>query len=685
MSKEMERLNRAFRHQDRVTPEAHAKASSLAAAMDAFDAENFSAEFQGSQDATRLKGQGGEMKPLSKWRRMMETINSKWAYSLAGSASIAVLAMVIVGPNIGDFIAPNDGFETPTENKTVNEPLVITENSDAVVANDKNGGGAQIATPQVVRPGVVVSPPALKRSREVVGSRPAGNSQGLSIQSESFVRVAPSVAPAPIDVTPPTYQDQGRDQFETVDDNPVKLVSEDPVSTFSVDVDTASYAFMRASLNNNVLPPKDAVRVEEFINYFDYAYEAPKDASEPFKANVSIMPTPWNEGTKLMSIGIKGYELERAEAPDANLVFLIDTSGSMNAANKLPLLRNSFKLLLSTLKPTDTISIVAYAGSAGTVLEPTKAADKNKILAALDNLRAGGSTAGGEGIRQAYNLAEATFKEKGVNRVILATDGDFNVGISNPEALKSFVERKRDTGVTLSVLGFGQGNYNDALMQKLAQNGNGNANYIDTLSEARKVLVEEAGSTLFTIAKDVKLQVEFNPAQVSEYRLIGYETRTLAREDFNNDKVDAGDIGAGHTVTALYEITPVGSDAALVDGLRYGNEEVASNTAADEYGFLKIRYKLPDSEVSSLKTRLITKSDEQANVQAASNDARFSASVAAFGQMLRGGQYTGSFTYGDVIALAQSGKGDDEFGYRAEFINLVRLAESAAALQPLKP
>jgi Ca-activated chloride channel family protein len=308
-------------------------------------------------------------------------------------------------------------------------------------------------------------------------------------------------------------------------------------------------------------------------------------------------------------------------------------------------------------------------------------------MAALDRLQAGGSTAGAEGIRQAYALAQSGFKEDGVNRVILATDGDFNVGISDPQALKGFVERKRDTGITLSVLGFGRGNYNDQLMQTLAQNGNGNANYIDTLSEARKVLVEEAGSTLFTIAKDVKLQVEFNPALVDEYRLIGYETRALAREDFNNDKVDAGDIGAGHTVTALYEITPAGSGAALVDGLRYGSEAVKPADPAagnqGEYAFLKIRYKLPGSDESTLITRPIRASDAVDSQELASDDTRFAASVAAFGQMLRGGQYTKDFTHDAVIALAQSAKGEDPFGYRAEFINLVRLAQLASELEPL--
>lgn len=478
------------------------------------------------------------------------------------------------------------------------------------------------------------------------------------------------------------YREQGRDKFSDITPNPLKVVAEDPVSTFSIDVDTASYAFVRNALNNGVLPQKDAVRVEEMINYFDYGYEAPENRSEPFKANVSVMPTPWNTNTKLLRIGIKGFELPKTEAPKANLVFLIDTSGSMNAPDKLPLLRNSFKLLLSSLKPDDTVAIVTYAGSAGTVLEPTRVADRNKILSALERLNAGGSTAGAEGIRQAYQLAERQIDSAGVNRVILATDGDFNVGISDTGELKSFIERKRESGVTLSVLGFGRGNYNDELMQALAQNGNGNAAYIDTLSEARKVLVEEAGSTLFTIAKDVKLQLEFNPATVSEYRLIGYETRLLNREDFNNDKVDAGDIGAGHTVTALYEITPAGADGRLVDDLRYQSETAKPAAGStEEYAFMKIRYKLPDSNTSTLITAPVTRGSEAASVVQASRDDRFAASVAAFGQVLSGGRYTGSFTYDDVVSLAQSAKGEDRFGYRAEFINLVRLAKSAAALE----
>ena len=482
----------------------------------------------------------------------------------------------------------------------------------------------------------------------------------------------------------PGYQDQGRDNFEELEPNPVKVTAEEPVSTFSIDVDTASYSFMRSELMRGVLPQKDAVRVEEMINYFPYAYQGPQSRETPFHANVQVIATPWNAGTRLMRIGIKGYALSEAEKPHSNLVFLIDSSGSMNSPDKLPLLVNSFRLLLDSLDPDDTVAIVTYAGSAGTVLEPTKVAEAGKILASLERLHAGGSTAGAEGIRQAYRLAEQSYDPEGVNRVILATDGDFNVGITDMDELQGFIERKRETGVLLSVLGFGHGNLNDALMQTLAQNGNGQAAYIDTLSEARKALVEEAGSTLFPIAKDVKIQIEFNPAMVAEYRLIGYETRLLAREDFNNDAIDAGEIGSGHTVTALYEITPVGSDGRLVDDLRY-QPTATQEVNPQEFGFLKIRYKAPGGDVSKLiETPVTREAVVDANIDRAA-ETRFAAAVAGFGQLLRGGRHLGAFSYDDVVALANSAKGNDPFGYRAEFVNLVRLAKSSAALEPLKP
>ena len=484
---------------------------------------------------------------------------------------------------------------------------------------------------------------------------------------------------------PGLYHDRepGRDRFTGFDPNPVQVVAEEPVSTFSIDVDTAAYGFMRASLNRGMLPERDAVRIEELINYFPYDYPAPDSRDRPFAVHVSLMPTPWNEATRLMHIGVKGYAPDRGAAPRANLVFLIDVSGSMDEPDKLPLLIASFKLLLDRLAPEDRVAIVTYAGAVGVALEPTRAAEKTRILAALERLEAGGSTAGGEGIRQAYLLAERHFVEGGVNRVILATDGDFNVGIVDPAALEDYVARKRAGGVYLSVLGFGMGNYDDALMQRLAQNGNGNAAYIDGLPEARKVLVEEAASTLFPIAEDVKIQVEFNPAAVSEYRLIGYETRLLAREDFGNDKVDAGEIGAGHAVTAIYEVTPAGSGAERVAPLRYrradADDAAADADAADEIAFLRIRYKLPGAGTGNSIERPQTAADAFESVDAAPQEARFAAAVAAFGQLLRGGRYTGSYGYDDVIALAQGARGADPFGYRAEFVALVRLARAQPA------
>ena len=491
------------------------------------------------------------------------------------------------------------------------------------------------------------------------------------------------------------YQDVGRDQFEDFDENPVFLTTEAPVSTFSIDVDTSSYSFMRRQLNRGVLPQKNAVRLEEMINYFDYDYPLPETKEAPFKPSVAVVPSPWANGKKLVHIGIKGYDIAPDEKPRSNLVFLLDVSGSMNNPDKLPLVKQSMGMLLEKLDENDTVSIAVYAGAAGTALEPTPASEKAKIMAALDNLRAGGSTAGAQGIKLAYQLAEANFQEDAVNRVILATDGDFNVGITDRNELKDFIERKRDTGIFLSVLGFGQGNLNDHMMQQLAQNGNGVAAYIDSVAEARKVLVEEASSTLFPIAKDVKIQVEFNPDTVSEYRLIGYETRALNREDFNNDAVDAGDIGAGHAVTAIYEITPVGGPN-WVDELRYGDQAAAQKAEADaadkaesnEYAFLKIRYKLPDEDTSKLITTPITykddvmKSDEGAEYPDwLIRETGWAAAVAGFGQILKGGKFIQGFTYDDVIHLAQQNKGTDEFGYRSEFIQLVRAAKSAAAMQ----
>ena len=484
---------------------------------------------------------------------------------------------------------------------------------------------------------------------------------------------------------PDASEPVGRDQFANAPENAFKVARDAPVSTFSIDVDTASYAFVRAQLNRNVLPPAASVRTEELINYFPYAYEAPASASEPFRANVAVFPNPWAEGRKLIRIGVKGYALQQTNRPRANLVFLIDTSGSMEPPNRLPLVKQSLAMLLTQLQPDDRVAIVTYAGNAGTALEPTAVSEKAKILATIERLEAGGSTAGAEGIRQAYALAEQNFDANGVNRVILATDGDFNVGITNKDELKGFVERQREKGIFLSVLGVGVGNYNDALAQTLAQNGNGVAAYIDTINEARKVLVEEASSTLFPIGKDVKIQIEFNPATVAEYRLIGYETRLLNRDDFANDKVDAGDVGSGQTVTALYDIVPVGGPR-VVDDLRYGAQAPASGSPSPaEYAFVKIRYKLPRSDRSVLISTPVDRGSEHGRFEDAPLDARFATSVAAFGEILRGGKHTGQFGYDDVLRIASAARGDDPYGYRSEFLQLVRAAKTASAMQPLRP
>ena len=512
---------------------------------------------------------------------------------------------------------------------------------------------------QMIAPGTVAQP-------MTAGVQPM-------MEMESFA------APAEPMMAMPT--DPSGDEFSKFAESPVKIVKSEPVSTFSIDVDTAAYSYVRRALTDGWVPEPDAVRIEELVNYFSYDYPAATDAATPFKPTVSVYPTPWNGKTQIVQIGIKGYVPPVTEDKASNLTFLIDTSGSMDEPDKLPLLKRAFGLLVDQLGENDTVSIVAYAGSAGVVLEPTKGSDKTKILAALDNLAAGGSTAGAAGIELAYQLAEQHKVADGVNRVILATDGDFNVGIDDPEELKTYIKGKRESGVFLSVLGFGQGNLGDDTMQALAQNGNGNASYIDSFKEAQKVLVADAGGTLDTIAKDVKIQVEFNPAVVSEYRLIGYETRALNREDFNNDKVDAGDVGAGTTVTALYEITPVGSGAELNDPLRYETDAAAATpdaSAATEFGFLKLRYKEPNSDSSKLIEVSIGKDLAVASLDAASADDRWAVAVAAFGQKLKGSNY-GDMSWADIRKLAQGARGEDEAGYRAEFMGMI---DMAAVLRP---
>ncbi|MEQ8859533.1 MAG: VWA domain-containing protein [Pseudomonadales bacterium] len=469
---------------------------------------------------------------------------------------------------------------------------------------------------------------------------------------------------------------ENRENYRHVEDNPVRLTIADPVSTFSIDVDTAAYSNLRRLLNQGSLPPADAVRIEELINYFSYDYPAP-DNGEAFNVITEVGPAPWNSERQLLHIGIQGKRLAADALPPANLVFLIDVSGSMQSPDKLDLLKASLKLLTRQLDAEDRISIAVYAGSAGAVLEPTAGNRSAEIDAAIDRLSAGGSTNGGAGIHLAYAMARQAFMRDGINRVILATDGDFNVGTTDQHALEDLVERERASGVALTVLGFGSGNYNDALMQRLAQVGNGNAAYVDTMNEARKVLVDELASTLKIIAKDVKIQVEFNPAVVAEYRLLGYETRMLAREDFNNDQVDAGEIGAGHTVTALYELTLQDSADRRVDPLRYQDlRPQPGDRRSDELAFVRLRHKAPDADASSLIEMPIRTTDMQSDLRRTSDDFRFSAAVAGFGSLLRAGAQTGNFSYDDVSSLALGARGADPFGYRGEFLGLVRTAQA---------
>lgn len=635
-------LKQAF--SDLPEPDGNAKKRAINLAM---------AEFQTAQQA---RSAHSEKKPsffqgfLRRWRPIGDNNPNRnptmpIAHKKLIFSGIAASSLVIAGAFIfNQFLLSSNN---------VSDPQYLTENQVQQTLNRTMKQSADGVARQKTVPMMVASQPALSTADIMTGNA----------QAEEY-----------------------RDRFEHFSENSVKSATTDPVSTFSVDVDTAAYSFVRRSLNSGRLPPKDAVRVEEMINYFDYNYPQADSTSAPFSTQVAVVDSPWKPGNKLLHIGIQGYQIPATEQPASNLVFLLDVSGSMSGPDRLPLVQQSMELLLNNLKPTDTVAIVTYAGAAGQVLAPTPASDKQKILAAIKQLQAGGSTAGAEGIQLAYQLAEANFNAKAVNRIILATDGDFNVGPTGDMDLKTLVERKREQGIYLSVLGFGMGNYQDAMMQTLAQSGNGIAAYIDTLGEAQKVLVHEATSMLFPIAKDVKIQVEFNPATVAEYRLIGYETRALKQEDFNNDKVDAGDVGAGHTVTAIYEITPVG-EKTLLEPSRYQAAEHQSKTkqAQNEYAFLRIRYKLPDAKTSLLLEQPIGIDNTlsltgELQPGSLAQEVGFATAVAGMGQLLRASDFIGNYSYDQVIALAQKTKGPDHYGYRTEFIQLARKAKLAKEL-----
>jgi Ca-activated chloride channel family protein len=651
-------------------PDRAARARALAAAFAAYD-EKSSPAAQGSAGPVRLTSRAIEF-----WRGMMQ----KKMYATTALATLVALpiagyATLHLMRSESPFVAPQPkpvaNTEAPAQQSV--RQTVQSEPESAEVSRDALSGLPEAPPP---------APAPMAGGGTTRAVVPAMRSRIAPTGEASKMMAEPSIAVAPPPADMPTMQQEDRDRLEATDTNPVRSALETPVSTFSIDVDTASYSFVRRSLKEGFLPQADTVRVEEIVNYFPYDWPRPESRENPFATTVAVMPTPWNAETRLMHVAIKGYETLQAERPRANLVFLIDVSGSMDAADKLPLLKSAFRLLVGTLSAEDTVSIVTYAGDAGTVLEPTKASEREKILSAIDNLRPGGSTAGEAGIREAYRLAQESFVQGGVNRVMLATDGDFNVGQSSDEDLERLIEEKRRSGVFLSVFGFGRGNLNDQMMQTIAQNGNGTAAYIDTLAEAQKVLVDEASSTLFPIAKDVKIQVEFNPAAVAEYRLIGYETRALKREDFNNDRVDAGEIGSGHSVTAIYEITPKGSPAAVIDDLRYG-EAATQNPGgianADEYAFVKIRYKAPDGDVSKLIETPVTRANEVDSFDAASVDQRFSVAAAAFGQKLRDTDQTAGFSWDRIIEIATAARGADPYGYRSEFLSLVRLASALEA------
>lgn len=492
--------------------------------------------------------------------------------------------------------------------------------------------------------------------------------KNVLLDSSAPARVAPVSGPA------------NRERYGHSDDNPLKRVAEHPVSTFSIDVDTGAYANVRRMLMQGRLPPADAVRAEELVNYFGYQDAPPDNGAELFRVNLEMGPTPWNSRTRLLRVALKARDIDHQELAPANLVFLVDVSGSMRTPDKLPLLKRSLQLLTRQLDAADRVSIVVYAGASGVVLEPTPADQSVKIAQALEALQAGGSTNGAEGIELAYAKAREAFIEGGINRVILATDGDFNVGTVDHQALLDLVRLQRESGIGLTTLGFGSGNYNDRLMEQLADTGNGNHAYIDSLLEARKVLVEQLGGTLQTVASDVKIQVEFNPARVSEYRLIGYENRLLRREDFNNDRVDAGEIGAGHSVVALYEVALKGEGGERLEPLRYADKgREQAEPRGGELAYVRLRFKKPGEQASQVMAHPLYLAEAREHLRQTSDDFRFAAAVAAFAQRLRGGVYLEGFDYDQILALARDSRGADPLGHRGDFLRVAGLAQS---LQP---
>ncbi|MEE9388497.1 MAG: VWA domain-containing protein [Paracoccaceae bacterium] len=661
MTDELDRLKAAMGFAT-PGPSAESRAQNLELAQKNFET------LQGSRAATRPTSD----RPPIGWlisgvARMFKSLSSRGA--LTATTALVAFGLFIYFPQNRDLLSP---VLTPQSD---NKPIQTAPSTQPQTDDTGRERADDIALESQAPLMELADRQSPDIPSQVFESKEDKSAHLSRIQSQESDDFAGLTAPSPasvrtLEIESSDYAEPDAEAFANEPAASLKITTQDPVSTFSVDVDTAAYAVIRSSLMAGYLPPADAVRIEEMINYFPYDYAAPTADDAPFSQTVTVTGTPWNANTQLVHIALQGQMPAIETRPALNLVFLVDTSGSMQDANKLPLLKQSFKLMLGQLRPTDQVAIVTYAGSAGQVLEPTPASERATILMALENLASGGSTAGQAGLQQAYSVAQSMGTDGEVTRVILATDGDFNVGISNPDALQDFIADKRDTGTYLSVLGFGRGNLDDATMQALAQNGNGTAAYIDTLNEAQKVLVDQLSGALFPIAGDVKIQVEFNPATVAEYRLIGYETRALAREDFNNDRVDAGDIGAGHSVTALYEITPIGSQAVLNDPLRYGGKTTAIETS-DELGFLRLRYKNPGEANSHLLETPIINS-----LTSAGPDALFATAIAGFGQLLRGSDYLGHWSWGQAIDLANGALGDDPYGYRREAVSLMRLAQS---------
>ncbi|MBF9033711.1 DUF3520 domain-containing protein [Rhodobacterales bacterium HKCCE2091] len=726
---ELDALRRAMAAET-PAPDAAKKAETLALAMKNFE------DLQGSRDAARQNSDLPERRGLLKG--IFNMLTNRLAYGLTATTALVAVGFIAFSPMGQDLMRRPDTAPRPqaTEAPVVQPDAAQTVAEevapeaprgdlalDDATAVDADGQPARRPADSAPAQAVQAAPEPAPAEQAAPATRSldaevaaqvdealgAAEAQGeVQLSTDSLLAAPSPSAPgfrsgedaANLGVVAPRTLSEGRiagglantavvggsdgvgviatpperEEFATASDNPLRVVSEEPVSTFSIDVDTASWSYIRSAINRGQLPPRDAVRIEEMVNYFPYAYDAPEAGDEsPFRPTVSVFETPWNPDTQLIRIGLQGEMPAIADRPPLNLVFLIDTSGSMNSPEKLPLLVQSFQLMLSRLDPADEVAIVTYAGTAGVALEPTAAGDTRAISDALDRLVAGGSTNGVGGLEQAYRLADEMRGEGEISRVILATDGDFNVGISDPDALTDYIAEASEDGTYLSVLGFGRGNLQDDTMQALAQNGNGTAAYIDTLNEAQRVLVDQLSGALYPIADDVKVQVEFNPAVIAEYRLIGYETRALEREDFNNDAVDAGELGAGHSVTALYEVTPVGSPAVRTDPLRYGEAAAAPQAAtdrADELGFLRLRWKEPGEDDSRLMEFPITATGTL------DEDANFAAAIAGFGQLLRGNDALGSWGYDEAIALAVANRGADEFGYRTEAVRLMRLAQS---------